>query len=406
MWKYRRTIPTILYAGIRRGAALSLVPVKRFNNCIGYSDTLKDYHLQAVNSIYEDSLQQMAAEEQQDASNQDSDDDSDEEGQVNAVASRTKTYKLKDFCVTRWYSAWLVMNRFYSLLEALDALVREMEEDESFYKGPKRATFINTLRSIDEGELRRALHFLYPLVQGIDYCQYDQSLQIDIAPMIDAIKEFYMEHSLGSGDSTASTILPIPREDIAKAFDKRRSLFFTLPKVIRDFFCDAYFKSREDGTVDETEAELQQYVRTVCDGIVEYVLTTECVPKEIVTAIAKNTPKLFEEVKKFVLEKKYRLSLFSFMKTSTALYPLLSPLYEYLYSQPASSAAVERSFSVQNSIMVPSRNRLSVYLSGKLLFIKMNYFAATKYQWEDDLMKHLYFLASDTNYSERNNNRV
>lgn len=35
-----------------------------------------------------------------------------------ASTNHGRTYRLREFCITRWFSAWLVMHRFYSLFEA------------------------------------------------------------------------------------------------------------------------------------------------------------------------------------------------------------------------------------------------------------------------------------------------
>ena len=46
-------------------------------------------------------------------------------------------------------------------------------------------------------------------------------------------------------------------------------------------------------------------------------------------------------------------------------------------------------FSIQNSFLVPSRNRMSLRNVKTLLFIKMNYVLAKKNGWEIELMNYL-----------------
>ena len=52
-----------------------------------------------------------------------------------ASTNHGRTYRLREFCITRWFSAWLVMHRFYSLFEALSSLASDMEQDSSLYTG-------------------------------------------------------------------------------------------------------------------------------------------------------------------------------------------------------------------------------------------------------------------------------
>lgn len=82
---------------------------------------------------------------------------------------RYRSYRLRSFCVTRWYSAWLVMSRFYSLRHALRKLGERMDVDKSLCTESIRTKCKDGLRRIDDDELLRVIHFLYPLVQGIDF---------------------------------------------------------------------------------------------------------------------------------------------------------------------------------------------------------------------------------------------
>ena len=86
--------------------------------------------------------------------------------------------------MTRWYSAWTVMKRFYSLREALFVLKDECETNKK-YKSHK--DFVKSMENINRYEL----HFLRPLVQAIDYFQRDSSLHIDVLPVLNRLREYY-----------------------------------------------------------------------------------------------------------------------------------------------------------------------------------------------------------------------
>lgn len=77
------------------------------------------------------------------------------------------------------------------------------------------------------------------------------------------------------------------------------------------------------------------------------------------------------------------------MEYTSTIYPLLYKIYQFFFSQPASSASVERSFSVQNSFLTPSRNRLMPGHVKMMLFIKMNYKMAKKNGWERELLDYM-----------------
>ena len=94
------------------------------------------------------------------------------------------------------------------------------------------------------------------------------------------------------------------------------------------------------------------------------------------------------EVKQYILAKKYRRTVHDAMTTGRYLYPILYELYK-TFNTPASSAAVERSFSMQNRLVTPSRNRLALDGVRDLLFIKMNVLSARKWNWFIDMLRYL-----------------
>lgn len=112
---------------------------------------------------------------------------------------RNKPYKLLSYCETRWYSAVLVMRRFYSLYESLKSLYDDMEQNPTAYNIQKKNEFMASMRKIDKGELLRAVCYLLLLVQGIAICQGDTTLQVNAIPLLRSIRDYYMSHAQEGG---------------------------------------------------------------------------------------------------------------------------------------------------------------------------------------------------------------
>ena len=74
---------------------------------------------------------------------------------------RKKLYKLLSYCKTRWYSAVLVMRRFYLLYESMKALYKDMEQNPTAYSKQKKNEFMASMRKIDRREHLRAVCYLH-----------------------------------------------------------------------------------------------------------------------------------------------------------------------------------------------------------------------------------------------------
>ena len=367
------------------GAALSLVFSVTDRNAVDNTDNESDSALEEVNNCYTEALD---AEK----SNPDCEFFDYESGygedtiDLTAEPTNRRTYRLREFCVTRWFSAWLVMHRFYCLFDALRHLATEMTSDATLYRGEKRDKFIKVMEDLNPDVISRALHYLYPIVQGINYCQKDSTLQMDISPMMDHLQQFYRLHSLYDGANPLDVIFPLPRETVLKIFASRTKLFHSIPESLRGFFYDDYIKKH--GVVDKHDPCFQEYVQNICFSISVLAFSSEALPKDLVAEIKQCPGRIMQEVTGF-LTNQYRLNLHSFMEYTSTIYPLLYKIYLFFFSQPASSASVERSFSVQNSFLTPSRNRLMPGHVKMMLFIKMNYKMAKKNGWERELLDYM-----------------
>lgn len=93
---------------------------------------------------------------------------------------KTHTNMPLSFCETRWYSAWTVMERFYSIRKSLHLASIDINKGNKF-------SFSDT----DGNQLLNLLHFLKPLVDGIKYCENNSHSQIDLLPLVESIQNYY-----------------------------------------------------------------------------------------------------------------------------------------------------------------------------------------------------------------------
>ena len=85
------------------------------------------------------------------------------------------------FCETHWYSAWSVMERFYSIRNSLTAAQTELPRCQHF-----------SFTDEDANELLNLLHFLKPFVDGMNYCQNNRiATQIDPLPLVESLQKYY-----------------------------------------------------------------------------------------------------------------------------------------------------------------------------------------------------------------------
>ena len=83
------------------------------------------------------------------------------------------------------------------------------------------------------------------------------------------------------------------------------------------------------------------------------------------------------------------LSLHDYMRLCSSKYPILAGIYWSEYSYPASTAAVERSFSVQGYIMTDRRNRLQPTTIRNVMLLRMNTILGRKDKWYEDMNEYI-----------------
>jgi len=132
--------------------------------------------------------------------------------------------KLVTFCATRWYSAWMVMSVLYSLRDTIEQLKNECRNG---YGGTKGKILLCQLQQLNWEYVEKLLHYLRPLVQGIDFCQKDTTTALDVKQMWDNLYYFYVNNTgvLSEGKKTGiEGMIDLEEGSVDKVFAGRREL--------------------------------------------------------------------------------------------------------------------------------------------------------------------------------------
>ena len=301
----------------------------------------------------------------------------DPETEVHLITS-SHHYTLLSFCETRWYSAWLVMSRFLSLFGALTALKENMLESRSGYDPKQKKEFVAAMDTIDKKELTKVVHFLRPLVQGIDFCQQDSSLQLDVVPMINSLLGYYQKHTLSvpveeTGEGDGCTI-NLPHENVEELFEKRFDLFKKVPTHLCELFYDQKLEEWNN-TISESDPRIQQFCDQIGKEVESYLLpTANFFEREEQIKRIRDANRSRTEAISFLKDYKKRIGIHvgEYMKMYSTSYPILFPIFQDLFCQVASSAAVERSFSAHGRLLSPQRNSLKGSQVCMLMQIRQN----------------------------------
>ena len=278
---------------------------------------------------------------------------------------RKKPYKLLSYCETRWYSAVLVMRRFYSLYESMKSLYDDMEQNPTAYSKQKKNEFMASMGKIDKRELLRAVCYLQPLVQGIAICQADTTLQMNVIPLLRSIRDYYLSHAQ-EGDE----LFFLNQKDMGLLFIDDKGLFKRTPKHLYSLFYDNLnLKVDMKTTLDP---ETQKFIYLVKKDIRK--LLTAKNPLVSINEINRLCNIADKDILTYLgdTDSRIGISVNQYFIFNSWKYQMLATIYRDQICQVASSAAVERSFSVQSLILQPRRSCLSTDTLRCLLRVKQN----------------------------------
>ena len=294
-----------------------------------------------------------------------------------------KPYKLLSFCETRWHSCLSVMIRFYSLFDALKALQatcrsRKLSADEK--------AFEKAMRVVEKSDLEKVILYLRPLGQAIDYCQSDSAIHMDVIPVFNALLKFFREHSSMEMDyytALEDTVCPITVEEIESIVLKKMEMFKCEYPKLEALLKDTRFPLTHESPVEE--GVIQQFALSLESE------TNRFFRDYSQTARIKAVEDLYGEAVEFVHQRDRRRfkPASIFLHQHSTAFPTLYRVYQYLFCQPASSAAVERSFSVQGCFMLGRRNRMKLTTVRDLMMMRMNCLFLKRIGEEDQLVRYI-----------------
>ena len=243
------------------------------------------------------------------------------------------------------------------------------------------------MESIHREDLRKIVHYLRPLVQGIDFFQSDMTTHWDVLPVFNALQSFYRS-------KTADPQTPNRLCQLRPLHPSQRSSFRRI-LLENCIFTDEYPALLQLYT-DEFARTLPREVDMSDERVI-------CFKRQLFEEIERLcNPKGMDELDGLVNQMQKEAIAFlrlhrkrkgTTMDDSLELHRdevgMIANKFQELFSLPASSAAVERAFSVQGCFLQPRRNQLSLATVKSLMTIKINCMLAEKNGWEDNLLSYL-----------------
>ena len=272
---------------------------------------------------------------------------------------------LSCFSEIRWVSAWMVMYQFYVMWNGITRL-RLMTNDDQYPE------FVNAFDSIDKSHLQYVIQLLYPLVEGIDYCQRDLNHSVDGMVIINKLRDYYL----------GKKIPGLEKEEVEKVFSERLGLFYRRSDVLHELFSlpvdRTLNKDKMDMLMNKCIDELKQF-------------TNLGLSNQEIENIA------YFEIPLFVKSGKMRdgLTVPGFFcsynnRSLDTKFVLLPRVYGQVETENTLSAAVERTFSEQVLIQTSRQRLLKTRNVNNLMMIKCNWKFSEGQGMEEQLRKHLF----------------
>ena len=307
--------------------------------------------------------------------------DSTEEDETK-VNRRKQPHSLLVFGMTRWYSAWTVMKRFYELYDALCVLKEECE----MHPNKGYEDYVECMKAINIDDVLKILHYLRPLVQAIDYFQRDDFRHMSVYPVLTSIEEYYYQHSYSDSDNCIDTqrFMKVSEKDLDSIIKPRISMFKTNMSGLISFFND---ETLSKGSTDMavTEKEAQRIVQAISFDLEKYYKEFEG------GNYLSDLNQARVEVLDYVMDYRQRvgISVSSYFRVSSKKYMHLKRIYKNLMCLPVTSSSVERSFSVHGCFLTSRRMNLSLKAMTYSMLIRMNFVLAERQGWEKELQQYI-----------------
>lgn len=174
------------------------------------------------------------------------------------------------------------------------------------------------------------------------------------------------------------------REVVEAIFEPRIALFQQKQVKLQVLFSDKFFDDPLE-EVKEDDERIQRFARALLPELGSIITGRTPQERQMKINLAKS------QAIRFMVERPFRygITVPKYLRENSKLFPELIEVYEDLFSSPASTAAVERSFSVQGCFMVPRRNRLRIDTIRNMMLIRMNSLLASRTGKESQFMDYV-----------------
>ena len=182
----------------------------------------------------------------------------------------------------------------------------------------------------------------------------------------------------------------LSESELKRSFE-RFDLFKNTPKHIAQLFDDSFLRN-QNYTIRQDKA-FSTFFANCREEYIELISTkspdqlTQDEKKELMARANDMENKMYDYM--MAWEKRYGSTAERFFTLHGCEYPELWDLYKQIHCNTSSTAAVERSFSIQGYLQTPRRNRLSGPKLSGLMFININVSFAREYGYLDDLCKFI-----------------
>lgn len=264
---------------------------------------------------------------------------------------------------SRWYSAWVVMKRVWSLYPALKAM-EEMSDSWDHHK-ENAMQFIQIMQGLDRTMLERVLNYLLPLVQGIVYCQQDHAGYVDVVSLLSSLRNYYLNDA---------TFFPVTLDVQKDCLDDSLNCMIGVPAPLVELFYGMATNTPATTTLPAYESLLSN----AQEVIKQHMLSESCgnffaMRKQ--TELHEMIATIPNEVSHYVNSAKDRetLSVRHYLNTTTWKYPVLYQVYCDFFCNTTTTPAIERSMVMHGVASIPTRSHMDDMTANTLLLLRTNY---------------------------------
>lgn len=266
-------------------------------------------------------------------------------------------YTLLSFIQTSCYTLCFIISPFLTLFNHLISLKHNIIQSLTPYHSHHIKHYLSPINNIHKEQLIEIVHFIHLFIKTIHYSQRDSTLQVNIISIINTLLHYYNKHTLSHQHININTQFSfhIPYESIEELYEKWFDLFKKIPSHLRELFYDERIEEWAAEIQDNDTTRICWFCSLVGDEVVKLLIPVPGFFEKEKSALEMQTDlvlRLFSSLRNTKRELEFMWNNYS------PSFPVLSPIFDQLIYQVASSAAVEQSFSVHGRLLAPQRNPL------------------------------------------------